>query len=68
MEHERIIGQHKAGIHEKKKFYSQVRREDKLQKRKLNIEICSELVDLIMDVANEAHDKMEARKTKRLDK
>jgi hypothetical protein len=39
-----------------------------LKKRGLNIEICSEIVDLIMDVANEAYDKMETRKTKKLDK
>ena len=39
-----------------------------MKKRGLNIEICSEIVDLIMDVANEAYDKMETRKTKKLDK
>jgi len=28
-----------------------------MKKRALNIEICSEVLDLIVDVANEAHDK-----------
>jgi len=34
-----------------------VRREEKVKKRSLNIEICSEVIDLIMDIANEAFDK-----------
>jgi hypothetical protein len=36
--------------------FKQIRRNQKLAKRGLNIEIASEIVDLIMDVADEAHD------------
>jgi hypothetical protein len=36
----------------KKRTYVKVRREDKMKKRAINIEACSEIIDLIMDVAN----------------
>ncbi len=36
----------------KKRSYVKVRREDKMKKRSVNIEACSEIIDLIMDVAN----------------
>ena len=38
----------------KKQEYRKVRREQKMKKRNINIEICSEILDLIMDVADEA--------------
>jgi len=41
---------------EKKKEYMQIRRQEKLKKRAVNIEIGSEILDLIMDVANVAWD------------
>jgi hypothetical protein len=34
------------------------RREEKLKKRRVNIEIASELIDIIMDVADVAYNKM----------
>ena len=34
----------------------QTRREDKLKKRRLNVEIASEIIDLIVDVADESYD------------
>lgn len=36
--------------------YKDIRREQKAKKRHLNIEIASEVLDLIMDVADEAFD------------
>ena len=36
----------------KKRSYVKVRREDKMKKSSVNIEACSEIIDLIMDVAN----------------
>jgi hypothetical protein len=47
-------------LHEQdQKTYKQQRRNEKLKKRGLNIEIASEIVDLIMDVAESANDKIE---------
>jgi hypothetical protein len=40
----------------KKREYSQVRRNEKMKKSAVNIEICSEVIDLIMDVAYFAFD------------
>lgn len=46
--------------HEKdQQTYKQQRRNEKAKKRGLNIEIASEIVDLIMDVAESANDKIE---------
>ena len=43
--------------HEESKIIAkQARREDKLKKRRVNVEIASEIIDLIMDVADEAYD------------
>jgi hypothetical protein len=41
-----------------------LRREEKAKKRHLNVEICSELIDLIMDVADEAFESKEIPKPK----
>jgi hypothetical protein len=38
------------------------RRQEKAKKRHLNVEICSEILDLIMDVADEAFDSKEIQK------
>jgi len=40
----------------------QIRREEKMKRRNVNIEIASELIDLIMDVADEAYDYQEGHK------
>lgn len=34
-----------------------MRREEKAKKRGVDIEICSEVIDLILDIANEAYDE-----------
>jgi hypothetical protein len=39
-----------------------IRAEEKKKKRGLNIEICSEVIDLIMDVADEAFEHQESQK------
>lgn len=39
-----------------------------MDKRKVNIEICSEVIDLILDVANEAYEKTQKRDKGKLDK
>ena len=42
---------------EKRRYYQKVRREEKMKKRSINIEICSEVLDLILDVADEAYEE-----------
>jgi hypothetical protein len=34
-----------------------VRREEKKKKRQFNIEVCSEVLDLVLDIADEVYDK-----------
>ena len=46
----------KADKERRQKEIKALRREEKMKKRALNIEIASEVVDLVMDVANEAFD------------
>lgn len=41
---------------ENKQQLKMIRREEKLKRRRVNIEIASEIIDLIMDVADEAFD------------
>ena len=53
---------------DKKRFYKQVRRQENNEKRKVNIEVISEVVDLILDVANEAYEKTSKRKSRKLEK
>jgi hypothetical protein len=48
-----------------------LRREEKTKKRALNIEVCSEVIDLILDIANEAFDEQQKKQgssKKKLDK
>lgn len=45
-----------------KEDYKLIRKADKNRKRHLNIEIASEIIDLITDVAEEAYDYLEAHK------
>ena len=40
----------------------QRRRDEKMKRRRVNVEIASEIVDLIMDVADEAYDFQEEHK------
>ncbi len=44
-------------IADQRKQYAQTRRAEKMKKRAFNVEICSEVLDLIVDVANEAFEK-----------
>lgn len=68
MDYNSVVEHHKKEVKDKKKFYRDVRRQEKLGKRKVNIEVISEVVDLILDVANEAYEKTQKRKNKKLDK
>jgi hypothetical protein len=56
MRDEAIAGEgERQNLHnDNKSQLKQVRREEKLIKRRLNVEIASEIIDLIMDVADEA--------------
>lgn len=58
----------KADIQKQRVACAQVNKTKKDAKRKVNIEIASELVDLIMDMTNEAHDVMKGRENKKLTK
>lgn len=42
--------------------------DEKKEKRKLHSEICSEVLDLIIDVANEAYEKTQKRDKRKLEK
>jgi hypothetical protein len=42
-----------------KKRFKKARWDEKMKKRDFNIEVCSEVLDLIVDIANEAFDKQE---------
>ena len=39
-----------------------------MAKRRVNIEVCSEVVDLIMDIANEAYDRQLKTNKMKIDK
>ena len=51
------VKKHISDIQDRKKDFQALRREEKAKKRAVNIEICSEVIDLIMDIANEAYDE-----------
>lgn len=51
------IKKHREDLGEKKREHQALRREEKAKRRGLNIEICSEVLDLILDIANEAYDE-----------
>ncbi|CDW87464.1 mitogen-activated protein kinase organizer [Stylonychia lemnae] len=67
-EHAAMIESHRKNIQDQKKYYQQVRREEKLKRRMLNIEVCSEVMDLILDVANQTFDQQQKNGIKKLDK
>ena len=60
--------QRKQQIERQQEEYSKIHRETKLQKRGLNIEICSGIVDLILDVADEVYDVTQKQPGKKLTK
>lgn len=47
----------KESFEDRKKDYQVLRRQEKDKRRGLNIEICSEVIDLIVDIANEAFEE-----------
>lgn len=51
------IAKHRNELAEKKRDHQGLRREEKYRKRAVNIEVCSEVIDLILDIANEAWDE-----------
>ena len=53
-----------ASKEQRKRETKDLRREEKFKKRAINIEICSEIVDLIMDVCDEANEQDELDKPK----
>jgi hypothetical protein len=55
-------------IAERKKDFKVLRREEKGKKRGVHIEICSEVVDLILDIANEAFDETRKNENGKIDK
>ena len=56
---EAVEGDRQATHQANKKDYAQKRREEKVKKRRVNIEIASELIDLIMDVVETANEQMD---------
>ncbi len=56
----------KADIKAKRQEYANIKKEKKGETRKVNIEIASELVDLLMDMSSEAFDLMKSRPNKKL--
>ena len=52
-----LVEQHKGSIAERKKECQVLRREEKAKRREVHIEICSEVIDLILDLSNEAWDE-----------
>jgi len=51
----------KQEIARQRQEHAKIKKAKKAEKRKVNIEIASELIDLIMDVGNEAYDLMKGR-------
>jgi hypothetical protein len=62
------VKKHVSDIKERKKDFQALRRDEKSKKRGLNIEICSEVIDLILDIANEAYDEQHKSASGKLEK
>lgn len=62
------VEKHKSDIAERKKDFKVLRREEKAKKRAVHVEICSEVVDLILDIANEAFDETRRNENGKIDK
>ena len=58
-----MVIQHKQELAGRKKDCQVLRREEKAEKRMVNREICSEVFDLIFDIANEAFDETRKSET-----
>jgi len=58
----------KQDIEKQRLEYTKMKKVKKAERRKVNIEIASELIDLIMDVSNETFDMMKGRDDKKLTK
>ena len=62
------IAKHRGELAERKREHQSLRREEKYRKRAVNIEVCSEVIDLILDIANEAWDETQKSKNGKIDK
>lgn len=62
------IKKHVSEIQERKVGFVALRREEKSKKRGVHVEICSEVIDLILDIANEAYDEQQKAASKKLEK
>ena len=58
----------KQDIEKQRLEYEKIKKVKKTERRKVNIEIASEIIDLIMDLGNEAIDIMKGREDKKLTK
>lgn len=58
----------KQEIEKQRLEYAKIKKVKKTERRKVNIEIASEIIDLIMDLGNEAIDIMKGREDKKLTK
>ncbi len=58
----------KQDIEKQRLEYAKIKKVKKTERRKVNIEIASEIIDLIMDLGNEAIDIMKGREDKKLTK
>ena len=58
----------KQEIEKQRLEYAKIKKVKKTETRKVNIEIASEIIDLIMDLGNEAIDIMKSREDKKLTK
>lgn len=58
----------KQDIEKQRLEYAKIKKVKKTERRKVNIEIASEIIDLIMDLGNEAIDIMKSREDKKLTK
>ena len=58
----------KQDIEKQRLEYEKIKKVKKTERRKVNIEIASEIIDLIMDLGNEAIDIMKSREDKKLTK
>jgi hypothetical protein len=63
-----IEPQRKAEQEIKKQEYGKAARETKMQKRKVNVEIASGIIDLLLDMGNEAFDVMKSRDNRKMTK
>ena len=63
-----LSAKHRAELAERKREHQALRMDEKYKRRSVNIEVCSEVVDLILDIANEAWDESQKTKNGKLNK